>query len=82
MLPAFARRVLEFLVDLTVLFVVCMIFYWGVDLAVGDGNMRTPVLRWRFFWIYLAFPIGAGLSVLMLIGKQFQTIQAEVSDHV
>lgn len=69
-LPDGARRVLDAAVDLTVLFVVAMIFWHGLDLAVEDGRMLTPALRWRFFWVYLAFPIGAALSVLMLIGKQ------------
>lgn len=69
MLPTGARRVVDLLVDCVVLFVIAMIFWHGLDLAVEDGRMLTPSLRWRFFWIYLAFPIGAALSILMLIGK-------------
>lgn len=70
MLPARVRRAIDLAVDLVVLFVIAMIFWHGLDLAVEDGRMLTPTLRWRYFWIYLAFPIGAALSVLMLIGKQ------------
>jgi TRAP-type C4-dicarboxylate transport system permease small subunit len=77
MLPPRARRVLEALTDLAVLFVVAMIFWYGLDLAVGDGNMRTPVLRWKFLWIYLAFPISAVLSVLLLAGKQLGPLRVE-----
>jgi TRAP-type transport system small permease protein len=77
MLPAGPRRVLDVLTDLVVLLVVCMIFYHGLDLAAGDGNMRTPVLRWKDFWIYPGFPIGAGLSVLLLIGKALDPAPAK-----
>ncbi len=67
------RRVLEAATDLLVLGVIAAIFWYGLDLAVGDGEMRTPVLRWRYFWIYIAFPIGAVMSALLMLGKQFAT---------
>jgi TRAP-type C4-dicarboxylate transport system permease small subunit len=71
LLPRGPRRVLEFVTDLLMLGVIAAIFWYGLDLAVGDGNMRTPVLRWRYFWIYIAFPIGAAASALLMVGKQF-----------
>lgn len=71
MLPPTPRRALEFLIDLLVLGVVIAIFWHGLDLAVFDGDMKTPVLRWKYFWIWLGFPIGAALSMLLLLGKQF-----------
>jgi C4-dicarboxylate transporter DctQ subunit len=75
------RRVLDALTDLVVFFVVVLLFWYGLDLAVGDGNMRTPVLRWQYFWIWLAFPIGAGLSILLLIGKQLEPARFNVAVH-
>lgn len=71
MLSGSYRRALEFFIDLLVLGVVITMFWHGLDLAVFDGDMRTPVLRWKYFWIWLGFPIGAALSVLLLLGKQF-----------
>jgi len=67
--PAVARWWERFL-DLCLLVVAIAILYYGLDLTINDGMMMTPALRVAFFWVFLAFPIGAVLMLIQLVGKQ------------
>lgn len=58
--------VINGLVDVAVA-VTLIIFLWqGYEMAQEEGLFSTPALRWSFFWVYLAIPIGAVASLLQL----------------
>lgn len=68
MLPARGRKGLTVISDAIVFGTLIILLVQGLDLAVEEGIMRTPALRISYFWIYLAYPIGAVLGLLQLIG--------------
>lgn len=38
-------------------------------MAVDEMIMKTPALRISFFWVYLAFPIGAFLMMVQILAS-------------
>ena len=64
----------ERFLDLCLLIIAGVFFYQGLDMAIEDGIMTTPALRIAYFWVYLAFPIGAILMTIQLVAKQFNRI--------
>jgi TRAP-type C4-dicarboxylate transport system permease small subunit len=72
-----ARRIVGWIVDVGMLVVVAALFWHGLDLALEDGIMRTPALRVAFFWIYLAFPVGAVLMAIQIVAKSVFADQRE-----
>ena len=74
-MPAALQRQWERFLDLCLLVIAAVLFYQGLDITIEDGIMITPALRIAFFWVYLAYPIGAALMVIQLIGKQFSGVK-------
>jgi len=62
-LPASLGRKWAIVLDLLVCFVLVIIFWQGLLMAVDEWIGRTPALRISFFWVYLALPIGAALMI-------------------
>lgn len=71
LLPERHRRKMIFLGDAIVFGTILVILIQGTELAIDEGIMRTPALRISYFWIYLAYPIGAVLGLMQLIGAYF-----------
>lgn len=68
-LPQRTARGLEFVIDAVVLGTLCVLFFQGLDLALEEAIMKTPSLRVSYFWVYLGYPLGAGLALLQLVGR-------------
>lgn len=67
MLPAGARRMLGWLIDILMLVTLAVLFYQGLDIALNEGRMRTPALRIPYLWVFLAVPIGAAAMLIQLL---------------
>jgi TRAP-type C4-dicarboxylate transport system permease small subunit len=52
------RFLWRLLLDLLIVIVLLVILVKGSSMAVDEWIGRTPALRVRFFWVYLALPIG------------------------
>ncbi|NYZ13950.1 TRAP transporter small permease subunit [Azospirillum sp. RWY-5-1] len=72
LLPLPLRRSLRVLVDAAVIGTLLVLLLHGVDLALEEAIMRTPSLRISYFWVYLAYPVGAFLALLQLAGSYLQ----------
>ena len=67
--PPGLRRVLDAVVALAALTLVGIILWWGGDYA-NRGKVQTMIglESVSMFWAYLAMPVGAGFSVLGIVG--------------
>jgi TRAP-type C4-dicarboxylate transport system permease small subunit len=71
MLPASARRIVGMVVNLLIALTLVVLVWNGIDIVLEEGVMRTPALRIRYFWVYLAIPVGAAVMLLQLVAMQF-----------
>ena len=67
--PPGLRRLLDAVVALAALTLVGIILWWGWDYA-NRGKVQTMIglESVSMFWAYLAMPVGAGFSVLGIVG--------------
>ncbi|MGQ9368337.1 TRAP transporter small permease [Azospirillum sp. ST 5-10] len=70
MLPRAARQALRFAVDVLVFGTLVVLLVHGAALAFDEAIMRTPSLRISYFWIYLAYPLGAVLALFQVVGRR------------
>lgn len=70
-LPARLQITLEWLIDTIVIGTLLVILIQGALLAIDESIMRTPSLRVSYLWVYLSYPLGAGLSILQVFGRHF-----------
>ena len=57
----------DLLYRLLLLVVLYILFKEGLSQAVAGWRMRTTALEIRWFWPYLAIPVGAGLMIVQMI---------------
>jgi len=62
-------RVWNFVKDIIIIIILIIIFKEGYLMAVDEMIMKSPALRISFFWVYLAFPIGALLMIFQIIAN-------------
>jgi len=62
-------RVWNFIKDIIIIIILIIIFKEGYLMAVDEKIMISPALRISFFWVYLAFPIGALLMIFQIIAN-------------
>lgn len=62
-LPKNARLIWDSVIDLLVLVVLVMVIHGGLEMLDGPSG-RTPALRMRYSWIYVAIPIGGAAMVI------------------
>lgn len=62
-------KVWNFIIDIIIIIILIIILKEGYLMAVGEMIMKSPALRISFFWIYLAFPIGALLMISQIIAN-------------
>lgn len=58
-------------IDSIMLFVLIVLFIQGCIITHSGIPMKMPALRISFFWVYLAFPVGALAMISQLIAKHF-----------
>ncbi|MHC4155250.1 MAG: TRAP transporter small permease [Planctomycetota bacterium] len=63
------QRIWGILIDVLVFLVLIAIFVEGLKMSSEEWIGKTPALRLRFFWVYLALPIGAFLMMVQLVAK-------------
>lgn len=66
-LPKSVRLVWGWVLDLLIAIVLIVLFWQGWLLVQDEGITMTPALRVSYFWVYLAFPIGAALMMIQLV---------------
>jgi TRAP-type C4-dicarboxylate transport system permease small subunit len=62
-------KVWNFIKDTIIIIILIIIFKEGYFMALDEIIMKSPALRISFFWIYLAFPIGALLMISQIIAN-------------
>jgi len=62
-------KVWNFIKDTIIIIILIIIFKEGYLMAVDEMIMKSPALRIPFFWVYLAFPIGALLMISQIIAN-------------
>lgn len=62
-------KVWNFTKDIIIIIILIIIFKEGYLMALNEVIMKSPALRISFFWIYLAFPIGALLMISQIIAR-------------
>lgn len=67
--PTKILRVWNFIKDIIIIIILIIIFKEGYLMAVDEMIMKSPALRISFFWVYLAFPIGALLMIFQIIAN-------------
>ncbi|MCB9943946.1 MAG: TRAP transporter small permease [Geminicoccaceae bacterium] len=70
-LPGGVRKYLERLIAVFMAATLVILFLQGIDITLNEGRMTTPALRIKYFWVYLAVPIGAGAMLIQLLFSQF-----------
>jgi TRAP-type C4-dicarboxylate transport system permease small subunit len=63
------QRIWGVFIDVLVFLVLIAIFVEGLRMSGEEWVGRTPALRLRYFWVYLALPIGAFLMMVQLVAK-------------
>lgn len=56
-------------IDVLIFLVLIVILVHGFEMACEEWIGRTPALRVRYFWIFLALPIGALLMMVQMVAK-------------
>lgn len=62
-------KVWNYIKDIIIIIILIIIFKEGYFMALNEIIMKSPALRISFFWIYLAFPIGALLMISQIIAN-------------
>ena len=62
-------KVWNFIKDTIIIIILIIIFKEGYFMALNGIIMKSPALRISFFWVYLAFPIGALLMISQIIAN-------------
>jgi TRAP-type C4-dicarboxylate transport system permease small subunit len=60
-------KVWNYIKDTIIIIILIIIFKEGYFMALKEIISKSPALRISFFWIYLAFPIGALLMISQII---------------
>jgi TRAP-type C4-dicarboxylate transport system permease small subunit len=70
-LPAAVRRAVELIAELVVLALLLAIAWYGWKLAASnlERGQITPALQIRIGWVYLAIPVGLGLTAFQSVEK-------------
>ena len=45
------------------------LYDYGFEMAREEWIGRTPALRVRYFWVFLALPVGALLMMVQMVAK-------------
>jgi TRAP-type C4-dicarboxylate transport system permease small subunit len=57
------------LLDILIVIVLLVILVQGSSMAIDEWMGKTPALRLRYFWVFLALPIGALLMIVQIVAK-------------
>jgi len=63
------QEVWNFILDIMIIIISIVIFKEGYLMALNESIMKTSALRISFFWVYLALPVGAMLTISQIIVK-------------
>ena len=63
------QRRFRFVIDVMVAIVLGVMLYEGLDMANEEAITSTPSLRWSFYWVYIAIPIGAATGLVELLAQ-------------
>lgn len=80
MLPKPVRKFLDRVIALLMGVTLIVLFLQGLDIALNEGRMKTPALRIKYFWVFLAVPIGAAAMLIQLLFSQFLASPLIVSE--
>ncbi|MEI3607487.1 TRAP transporter small permease [Pseudogracilibacillus sp. SE30717A] len=76
-LPEKGKKILSLIINImAIALMICLIKY-GSDLVMFSMNsgQLTPALQIKMFWVYLAIPIGALLSLIHLVIQTYEMIR-------
>lgn len=76
-LPGKSKKTLSMIINLLAIVFMIFLIKYGFDLVLfskGTGQL-SPALQVPMFWVYLAIPIGALLSLIHLFIQTFEMIR-------
>jgi len=68
-LPDKGSRLLQIIINIISIIFMLLLIYYGMEITIFNfhSGQITPSLEIGIFWVYLAIPVGAALSLLHLI---------------
>lgn len=81
-LPYKGSRILQIIINTISIIFILLIIYYGMKITVFNFNSGqiTPSLEIGIFWVYLAIPVGAGLSLIHIISNTILIVKNEQSE--
>lgn len=76
-LPTKGKKILSFIINLMAIALMFFLIKFGIDLVIFSMNtgQLTPALQIKMYWVYLAIPIGALLSLIHLFMQTYEMIR-------
>lgn len=81
-LPDKGSRLLQIIINIISIVFMLLLIYYGMEITIFNYNSGqiTPSLEIGIFWVYLAIPVGAALSLLHLILNTIEITKREQSE--
>ncbi len=76
-LPEKGKKTLNFIINIMAIALMVCLIKFGYDLVIFSKStgQLTPALQIQMFWVYLAIPIGALLSLIHLMIQTYEMIR-------
>lgn len=77
-----SSKILQIIINIISIIFILLIIYYGIEITVFNFNSGqiTPSLEIGIFWVYLAIPVGASLSLLHIIMNTILIFKNEQSE--
>lgn len=75
------RKIIQQLIQLTILLVLIIIFKNGVDITKKVAHQTVPLLNFSMSWLYFSIPLGTGISIISSMLRQFDLLKNDVFEE-
>lgn len=78
-LPGVKKAILRFIINIFSLILMGFLIKYGFDLVIfsAERGQIAPALKIKIFWVYLAIPVGALLSVLYILMDTYSLLRTK-----
>lgn len=68
-LPGIKKTILQLIINILSLLLMVFLVKYGFDLVIfsAERGQIAPALKIKIYWVYLAIPVGAVLSILYIL---------------
>lgn len=80
-LPDKGKRILRMIINVLAIILMIFLVKYGVDLVLFsiDTGQISPALQIKTYWVYLAIPLGALLSILHLVIESYHIVRNKIT---